>query len=112
MSDIETTDVAQVGLPDLGEATVTPVAGLDDGRDGRDLRLLADIDVELSVELGRSRIPLRDLLGLTPGMVLELERTAGEPVDVLVNGRVVARGEVVVVDGDFGVRVNEITERP
>ena len=100
---VEPVPVQPVGLPDLG-----------DGRplgEGRDLRLLADIRMELSVELGRSRLPLRDLLALAPGAVLELERTAGEPVDVLVNGTVVARGEVVVVDGDFGVRVTEIVAR-
>jgi flagellar motor switch protein FliN len=112
MSDVlEPTEVAPVGLPDLGEATISS-GPVERAPDGRDLRLLADIQVELSVELGRARIPLRELLALTPGVVLELDRTAGEPVDVLVNGRVVARGEVVVVDGDFGVRVNEITETP
>jgi flagellar motor switch protein FliN len=97
---IEPAAVAQVGLPLLGQGT--PLG------EGRDLRLLADIQVELSVVLGRSRLPLRTLLSLAPGAVLELDRAAGEPVDVLVNGKVVARGEVVVVDGDFGVRINEI----
>jgi flagellar motor switch protein FliN len=98
------TEVAPLGLSDLGEGTGQMAPD-------RDLRLLADIQLELSVELGRSRLPLRDLLSLAPGAVLELDRTAGEPVDVLVNGKVVARGEVVVVDGDFGVRINEIADR-
>ena len=109
LSDAEATDVQQVGLADL--AHTGPGTAIGGHGAGRDLRLLADIELELTVELGRARIPLRDLLSLTPGVVLELERAAGEPVDVLVNGRVVARGEVVVVDGDFGVRVNEITEQ-
>ena len=108
LTEGQATDVQQVGLADLAHSG--PGAAIGTGA-GRDLRLLADIELELTVELGRARIPLRDLLSLTPGVVLELERAAGEPVDVLVNGRVVARGEVVVVDGDFGVRVNEITEQ-
>lgn len=77
----------------------------------RDLRLLADIRVEVTVEMGRVRLPLRDLLRLAPGAVLELDRAAGDGVDVLVNGTPVARGEVFVVDGDFGVRITEILGR-
>ncbi|HVV35270.1 MAG TPA: flagellar motor switch protein FliN [Acidimicrobiales bacterium] len=74
----------------------------------RDLRLLADINVELSVELGRSKLPMRKLLSLVPGSVIDLDRPADGGVDVLVNGRVVARGEIVIVDGEIGVRVTEI----
>lgn len=97
------------GLADLAAAAVTaspdaPVGSV------RDLRLLADVSLELSVQLGRVRLPLRDLLALSPGTVLELDRTAGEPVDVLVNGHLIARGEVVVVDGDFAVRISEIAD--
>lgn len=77
----------------------------------RDLRLLADINVELSVELGRSRLPMRQLLGLVPGSVVDLDRPADGSVDVLVNGRVVARGEIVVVDGECGVRITEIVSK-
>lgn len=77
----------------------------------RDLKLLADINVELSVELGRSRMAMRKLLSLVPGSVIELDRPADGGVDVLVNGRVVARGEIVVVDGEVGVRVSEIVSK-
>jgi flagellar motor switch protein FliN/FliY len=94
--------VAEVGLPELA---ASHAAG-----EVRELRLLGDVQLELSVQLGRVRLPLRDLLSLSPGAVLELDRNAGDPVDVLVNGRLIARGEVVVVDGDFGVRISEITE--
>lgn len=90
-------------LPDLGDGT--PLG------DARDLRLLADVQVELAVELGRVKLPLRDLLALGPGAVLELDRPADAPVDVLVNGCLVARGEVVVIDGDFGVRITAVVER-
>lgn len=90
-------------LPDLGEGS--PLG------ESRDLRLLADVQVELAVELGRVKLPLRDLLSLAPGAVLELDRSADAPVDVLVNGCLVARGEVVVIDGEFGVRVTAVVER-
>lgn len=80
------------------------------GRTSRDLRLLADVEVHLSVQLGRVRLPLRELLALDAGSVVELDRSAESPVDVLVNGTLVARGEVVVVDGEFGVRITSIVE--
>lgn len=105
----EPTEVAPVDLPDLGGLPSTPMAS--PAADPRDLRLLADVQLELSVELGRARLAMRDVLGLVPGSVLELDRPADASVDVLVNGTVVARGEVFVVDGDFGVRITEITGR-
>ena len=97
-------------LPDLGPATGVPT-GASRMLPTRDLSLLADIPVEVAVEIGRLRMPLRDLLSLEPGAVLELDRAADAPVDVLVNGRLVARGEVVVIDGEFGVRVTDLVER-
>lgn len=97
-------------LPDLGPATGAPAGG-NRMLPTRDLSLLADIPVEVAVEIGRLRMPLRDLLSLEPGAVLELDRAADAPVDVLVNGRLVARGEVVVIDGEFGVRVTDLVER-
>ncbi len=77
----------------------------------RDLRLLADVEVELAVQLGRVRLPLRELLTLDAGSVVELDRSAESPVDVLVNGTLIARGEVVVIDGEFGVRITSIVDR-
>lgn len=76
----------------------------------RGLEMLHGVDMEVTVELGRTRMTVRDLLALTPGAVLELDRAAGSPADLLVNGRLVARGEVVVVDEDFGLRVTEIVD--
>lgn len=96
-------DLPRPDLPDLGGGTAPGPS--------RDLRLLADVQVELSVELGHVSLPLRDLLSLAPGAVLELDRPADAPVDVLVNGCLVARGEVVVIDGQFGVRVTSVVER-
>ena len=73
--------------------------------------LLLDVQLELSVELGRALIPVKEVLQLGPGSVVELNKLGGEPVDILVNGRPIARGEVVVVDENFGVRVTEIVNR-
>jgi flagellar motor switch protein FliN/FliY len=61
-------------------------------------------------ELGRTRMTVADLLSLTPGSVVELDRAAGSPIDLLVNGTLIARGEVVVVDEEFGLRISEIVD--
>jgi flagellar motor switch protein FliN len=76
----------------------------------RGIEMLHGVDMEVTVELGRARMTVRDLLALTPGAVLELDRAAGSPADLLVNGRLIARGEVVVVDEDFGLRITEIID--
>ena len=73
-----------------------------------DLRLLYDVEMTLTAEIGRTRLPVRQVLELVPGSVLELDRTAGAPADIMVNGRLIARGEVVVVDEDYGIRITEI----
>jgi len=75
---------------------------------GKNIDLLLDINMKVSVELGRTRMAVRDVLGLSSGSVVELDRQAGEPVDILINDRLVARGEVVVIDDRFGVRVTDI----
>ncbi len=72
------------------------------------MRVLYDVELTLTTEIGRTRMPLRDVLALTPGTVLELDRAAGSPADVMVNGRLVARGDIVVVDEDYAVRITEI----
>lgn len=74
----------------------------------RPLALLNDVHMEVSAELGRRRLKVRDIVSLQPGSVVELDRAAGSPVDVLVNGALVWHGEVVVVDEEFGIRVSEI----
>lgn len=73
-----------------------------------DLARLQDVTVELSVEVGRTRMTLGQALSLGPGSVVALSRSAREPVDLLVNGKQVARGEVVVIDDDFGLRITEV----
>ena len=77
----------------------------------RGIEMLHGVEMEVTVELGRTRMAVRDLLALTPGAVLALDRAAGSPADLLVNGRLIARGEVVVVDEDFGLRITEILDQ-
>lgn len=90
---------AAVSLP-RQVAAPTPRAG--------GLELLHDVEMEVTAELGRTRMSVRELLSLSPGAVVELDRAAGSPCDLLVNGTLIARGEVVVIDEDFGIRVTEI----
>ena len=75
---------------------------------GHDLNMILDIPVQLTVELGRTRIPIKHILQLAQGSVVELEALAGEPMDVLVNGYLIAQGEVVVVNDKFGIRLTDI----
>ena len=75
---------------------------------GNDLSMILDIPVQLTVELGRTRIPIKHILQLAQGSVVELETMAGEPMDVLVNGYLIAQGEVVVVNDKFGIRLTDI----
>ena len=78
------------------------------GVDGADLRRLHDVPVELAVEIGRTRMTIGQTLELRPGSVVSLNRLAGEPVDLLINGKPIARGEVVVIDEEFGLRVTDV----
>jgi flagellar motor switch protein FliN/FliY len=75
---------------------------------GNDLNMILDIPVQLTVELGRTRIPIKHILQLAQGSVVELEALAGEPMGVLVNGYLIAQGEVVVVNDKFGIRLTDI----
>ena len=74
------------------------------------LKVLENIDVELTVEVGRTEIPIRDLLSLNEGSVVELDRLAGDPLDILVNNTKIAKGEVVMIGERFGVRFGEIVD--
>ncbi len=76
--------------------------------DDDNLKMILDIPVTIAMEIGRARIPIRNLLQLNQGSVVELERLAGEPLDVLVNGTLIAHGEVVVVNERFGIRFTDV----
>lgn len=77
----------------------------------RRLDLLLDVPLEVTVELGRNRMTIQDLLALGPGSVIELDKVAGEPLDIVVNDRLIARGEAVVVNDKFGIRITDIISR-
>lgn len=80
----------------------------ESGEDDINLDLIMDVPVTVSIEMGRAQVNIRQLLSLKQGSVVELDRYAGEPVDVLVNGTLIAHGEVVVVNEKFGIRLTEV----
>ena len=102
-------EVAPVAAPVSSPVSSVASAPPSRGEDlPRGIELLHGVDMEVTVEIGRTRMTVRELLDLSPGAVLELDRAAGSPADLLVNGRLIARGEVVVIDEDFGLRITEI----
>ena len=85
-------------------------AGGMPGGESANIDLIMDVPLEVTVELGRTKKLISEILDFAPGTILELEKIAGEPVDVLVNGKLVAKGEVVVIEESFGVRVTDIVK--
>lgn len=108
--------VAGLEMPSGGGASATfnPLPPFGSSRNGsvsdesHGLDILMDIPLEISVELGRTKMVVKEVVDLGVGSIVEIEKAAGEPVDILVNGRLVARGEVVVIEDNFGVRITEI----
>lgn len=93
----------------LQELQAEPAVGGNSQAGGEiNLDALMDVPVTLSVEIGRSKLPIKQLISLNQGSVVELERGVNEPLDLMVNGTLIARGEVVVVDGQFGLRLIDI----
>lgn len=92
----------------VAPAAFTNFAPTPTGGAGNDINMILDIPVQLTVELGRTRIPIKHILQLAQGSVVELDALAGEPMDVLVNGCLIAQGEVVVVNDKFGIRLTDI----
>jgi flagellar motor switch protein FliN/FliY len=91
--------------------TPGPLAELEPTETGLasgDLSLVLDVPVELAVEIGRTTMTIRQTMALAPGSVIALNKMAGEPVDLLVNGKRIARGEVVAIDEEFGLRITEV----
>ena len=93
-------DGAGAGMATRGTAGAAAIRG--------GLDMLHDVEMEVSAELGRTKMSVRELLSLSPGAIVELDRAAGSPADLLVNGRLIAKGEVVVIDENFGIRITEI----
>jgi flagellar motor switch protein FliN len=113
-------DMGQMGMGQMGmnnqgfnQANVQSVQfpnltpQLSAGEQGN-IGLLMDVYMEMTVELGRTKRLIKDILGMGEGTIIELDKLAGEPVDILVNHKLIAKGEVVVIDENFGVRVTEI----
>jgi flagellar motor switch protein FliN len=107
--------IAQVGEA-LAAAAVQPVMfgqigpGAKPEATARNLDLLLDVDIPIAVEVGRARMSLEDVLKLVPGSVIALDKKAEEPVDLRVNGKLIARGEVVLVDDCYGLRITQIVD--
>jgi flagellar motor switch protein FliN len=112
--DVEKTIPRQQGNPKIEHANVQRVefSNFSDARTAvagvGNLDLLYDIPLEITVELGRTKLPIRKILELGPGAVIQLDKLAGEPVDILANQKLIAKGEVVVIEENFGVRITDI----
>lgn len=104
------TPVAEPSTPraPMEEFGASPKAPTISGLEGPDLDVILDIPVTISMEVGHTDISIRNLLQLNQGSVIELDRLAGEPLDVLVNGTLIAHGEVVVVNEKFGIRLTDV----
>jgi len=102
------TDPVQTALPGLTSFELKDLSGAPATGEKATLELLKDVDLDLRIELGRTHMYLEDVLKLKRGSVVTLDKLAGDPVDVFVNGRLVARGEVLVLNDNFCVRVTEL----
>ena len=116
-----TTEAGAAFSPSIGDSSTSteaaathipaqPTLGGAAGAGAKDHRvdLLNNVEMEVTAELGRTRMTVRELLALTPGVVVELDKSAGSPIDLFVNGTLIAHGEVVVIDEEFGVRISAI----
>ncbi len=105
----DATHAANTPVESVAPATFANFAPNREGQAAaQDINMVLDIPVQLTVELGRTRIPIKNILQLAQGSVVELGAMAGEPMDVLVNGYLIAQGEVVVVNDKFGIRLTDI----
>lgn len=102
-------DVAQAAT-DVASAAAAAASGTPTPKKqiGRTLEFILDVALQVTVEVGRTRMTIQDLLQLGQGSVIELEKLAGEPLDIYINGKAVARGEAVIVNDKFGVRLTDI----
>ncbi len=98
----------QVEAEAAGERVFRPLEQSSERGESRDLAMILDIPVRLSVELGRTKVTIKQLLEMAQGSVVELDGLAGEPMDILINGYLIAQGEVVVVEDKYGIRITEI----
>jgi flagellar motor switch protein FliN/FliY len=106
--DVSPTDVPGAAVPNAAPFELANLEQVMRDAQASSIELLRDVELNVKIELGRSRMLVEDVLKLTEGSVVELDKLAGDPVDVFVNDRLVARGEVLVLNDNFCVRVNEI----
>jgi len=104
----EVAEEVQSAVDQVSPASFTNFSSTPGNMPSGDINMILDIPVQLTVELGRTRIPIKNILQLAQGSVVELDALAGEPMDVLVNGYLIAQGEVVVVNDKFGIRLTDI----
>lgn len=105
-------EIKMTTAPEVKPAAFSPLTKSADIGSRNGVDLLMDVQLNVAVELGRAQLHVRDILGLGPGAVVELDKHSGEPVEVVVNGKLLARGEVVLIDENFGVRITEIVSKP
>jgi len=105
---LDAADFTDEDQPSVKQADFQQLSSSAHGDGPRNIELLMDVDLPVSIELGRTKMNISDILSLGPGSVVELEKLVGEPVDLLVNQRCVARGEVVVVEENFGLRITQL----
>lgn len=106
-------DIPEAKKTDMHHVQIQPVQFEEFDKDNinsnkENIDLIMDVPLEITVELGRTKRLIKDILEFGPGTVVELDRLAGEPVDVIVNGKFIAKAEVVVIDESFGVRITDI----
>lgn len=101
-------DDINFGSASVSKAEFQQLSQSAPGGEPRNINLLMDVNLPIAIELGRTKMTIADILNLGPGSVVELNKLAGEPVDLLVNNKVVAKGEVVVVDENFGLRITQL----
>jgi len=94
--------------PAIKQADFQQLSSSSDDSEPKNIELLMDVDLPVSIELGRTKMRISDILNLAPGSIVELDKLVGEPVDLLVNRKCVARGEVVVVEESFGLRITQL----
>jgi len=104
----EQTAATNAATSATGDSVFQPLTGVASEEGESDIDLIMDIPVQLSVELGRTRLTIKNILQLSQGSVIELDGLAGEPMDIFVNGYLIAQGEVVVVDDKYGIRLTDI----
>jgi flagellar motor switch protein FliN/FliY len=110
-SDTARTETQDQQRESVQKADFQPLSNNPSEDSKAELDILYDVNLPVAVELGRTAMTIREMLGVCHGSVIALQREAGEPVDILASGKLIGRGEVVVVDGKFGVRVTELISR-